>query len=321
MKLKAIVFAAFGLALSTQATAKFENAVDLYDQGKLEQAQELFESEKDNYEALRYLARITMKQDLDDAEDWIEKSLELNNKDPETYFFRGIIMGEQAGNAIFSALSYAEKSLYSFKKAVELEPENPKYHDGLMQFYLSAPGIAGGDKALAKEQLQKIKALDTEKGMHSEFDYLLKTDQHDLLPAHAEKALIAYPDKPDFYFRAGMMAVHNEEFTKAYDLFNLAISKPTISKEERRSRLIALYQLGEVTTKTKQHYSEGIAAFKQYLAEYEYSNGMPEIHWAEFRMANVMELANRKDEAKAIYNKLKGVEDKHLQKLLKKKKL
>jgi hypothetical protein len=47
----------------------------------------------------------------------------------------------------------------SFSKAVDLEPDSVEYLEGLMQFHISAPGIAGGDVDIAKAQIEKIKML------------------------------------------------------------------------------------------------------------------------------------------------------------------
>jgi tetratricopeptide (TPR) repeat protein len=131
----------------------------------------LFKEQKNNPDAMLYLAKIYMDSDLDEAVDWIEQALEVNFNNAEVYYVHGAIMGRQASGSIFSALSYAEKSVNSFTKAVELQPDPIKYRKGLMQFHTSAPDIAGGDLEIAKVQIEKLRQLDPKVGLEAEINY------------------------------------------------------------------------------------------------------------------------------------------------------
>ena len=62
-------------------------------------------------------AQTSLSSDIDDAEEKIEEALELAPKRADVHFLCGQVMGIQASQSIFSALSYASKSLDCFKQA------------------------------------------------------------------------------------------------------------------------------------------------------------------------------------------------------------
>ena len=91
-------------------------------------------------------ARLTAEVDLDDAESLIKSTIKTFPDNAEAHLACGEIMGRQAADAIFSALSYAKKSLNCLRRASQLSPEAPRYRRALITFYLVAPGIAGATR-------------------------------------------------------------------------------------------------------------------------------------------------------------------------------
>ncbi|WP_339722034.1 hypothetical protein [uncultured Paraglaciecola sp.] len=316
-----IVFTAC-LSFATLSVASdlspFDNAVALFKSGQTEQAIALFEKQKENPNALVYLAKIYMDIDLDEAEDWIEKALSLSSKDAETYYIRGAIMGRQASGSIFSALSYAEKSVNSFTQAVELEPDSIKYRNGLMQFHTSAPSIAGGDLDIAKEQLEKIKQLDPKAGLEAEINYELSQDNDVLAENLLQQAKLTYKDLPDFYFQAGMYQQRSENYQAAFEELSTAIDKEAKTEESILAKYNALYQLGKTAVLGEKNIVAGIAALQEFIDKAPDLDGMSPKPWAEFRLANLMALNSQKSEAKVIYLRLAETDNQELSKQAKK---
>lgn len=295
-----------------------EDAVAVLKAGQTEQAIELFQQQKENPKAMVYLAKIYMDIDLDEAEEWIEKALKVNFNDAETHFVRGAIMGRQASGSIFSALSYAEKSLNSFNKAVELEPDSIKYRKGLMQFHTGAPSIAGGDLKVAKAQMQKIKQLDPKAGLEAEISYELSQDNDVLAVKLLQQAKQTYNDIPDFFFQAGMRQQQKENYAAAFQELTDAISKNAETEQSVIAKYNAYYQLGKTSVLSKTNLDAGIKALQQYILEAPDIDGLSPKTWAEFRMANLMALNSQKSEAKTIYLRLAKTDDEELAKQAKK---
>ncbi len=295
-----------------------DNAITMLNTGQTEQAIVLFEKQKHNPEAMLYLAKIYMDSDLDEAEDWIEQALKVNLNNAEIYYVRGAIMGRQASGSIFSALSYAEKSVNSFTKAVELQPESIKYRKGLMQFHTSAPSIAGGDLDIAKVQIEKLMQLDPKAGLEAEINYELSQDNDALADALLQQAMQTYNDIPDFFFQAGMVQQRKENYQAAFEELTRAISKNTDTQESVVAKYNALYQLGRTSVLGETNIDAGIMALKQYLSEAPDLDGLSPKPWAEFRLANLMVLNAQKLEAKTIYLRLAKADNKELAKQAKK---
>jgi tetratricopeptide (TPR) repeat protein len=301
------------LSLSNLAFADtLEQAVIALNAGQTEQAIDLFKEQKQNPEAMLYLAKIYMDTDLDEAEDWIEKAVKANLNDAQAYYVRGAIMGRQASGSIFSALSYAEKSVNSFTKAVELQPDSIKYRKGLMQFHTGAPSIAGGDLDIAKVQIEKIRLLDPKAGLEAEINYELSQDNEALADALLQQAKQTYKDIPDFFLQAGMLYQQQENYQAAFKELTMAISKKAETEESVVAKYNALYQLGRTAVLGENNIDAGIKALHEFIGEAPDMDGLAPKPWAEFRLANLMALNSQTLEAKTIYLRLAKTDNKEL---------
>ena len=299
--------------------ADFQRAVDAFEQGQMTQAKALFNEYQSNAEALVYLAKIAMADDLDEAEDWIDDAIDQQTDNAEAHYTRGIIMGRQASDAIFSALSYAKKSKNSFKRAVELEPKNVVYQMGLFQFYLQAPGIAGGDEEKAKAMVDTIAALDERQGWQARLSIAEQSDKGDEIESLLSQAKSAFPDSPVFFFKAGMYLQQKEQYGAALEQFSAAMSKTAQDDEEIRSRFAAQYQIGRTAGFGRIELEQGIKALRDYIEHAPSHRELPEKYWAQFRLANLYEISGEQQLAEQLYQQLADVPDKDLKKQLKKK--
>jgi hypothetical protein len=223
-------------------------------------------------------------------------------------------MGEQAQNSIFSALSYAGKSLDGFTRAVELEPDSVRYRTALMQFHLQAPSIAGGDSDVAKQQMLKIKQLDEIAGLKAEIDIALSQDDNKLVEQLLTDAKKAHPAIPDFFFKAGMIYQRQENFAQAIVELTQAATKASFTEVSVKAKYIALYQIGRTAVISEKSVESGIKSLNHYIAHAPELDGMPPKEWAEFRLANLLELNSQQSEAKTIYLSLVKNDDKELAK-------
>ena len=211
----------------------------------------------DKVDKLLEQAQALLGSDIDDAEEKIEEALELAPKRADVHFLCGQVMGIQASQSIFSALSYAGKSLDCFKQAVQLEPQNTDYKFGLMMFYLGAPGIAGGDTELAWQQVNDIAALDEQAGMRAKLNYYRQTDDDKAYTETITSAQQRYPDHAEFYYQHGLALQQQEQYEQALAQFTQATNAP-IDDEEAHFKLSALYQIGRNAVFSKQSVQQGM---------------------------------------------------------------
>jgi hypothetical protein len=62
----------------------------------------------------------------------------------------------------------------------------------------------------------------------------------------------------------------------------------------------------------------GLAALDNYIANAAIGNGMPSIHWATFRKANIVQAMGDKVTASQLYKSIQANDDKQLKQALKK---
>ena len=273
--------------------------------------------------------------DLDKAEDVADESVKAFPNNARLHYLRGVVMGSQAQESIFSALGYAEKSLNSFKKAAELDPEEINYKRALMSFYLAAPSIAGGDEDLGKAQLEAIKKLDPLQGVYAEYAFFQMTDESAKALALLTDSVDRYPQEISLVFRLGVYYSQKEDYGNAMPYFIKASEMPTpaisldpetgeLSDSYTRNaeaKLSALYQVGRTAVVTEKNTDQGIAAMGALQAAAESSQlspeSLPNMNWAMTRLSELYIQAGDKNAAKATLASVKVGEDKDLKKQVK----
>lgn len=105
------------------------------------------------------LGRIAMSQDdAKEAARWSELAIKANDRNSAYHSWLGRAYGSQAQHAgTFSMMMLARKTKSEFDRAVALDPDNLDARDGLVTYYLEAPGIAGGRSAGARERFGRGK--------------------------------------------------------------------------------------------------------------------------------------------------------------------
>ena len=89
---------------------------------------------------------------FDEAQKIAEQCIKTNPSNSECHESLGSILGTNAmRKGVMSSLGSAGTIRDSFKKAIELDPKNYSARNSLLQFYLQAPGIAGGSNSKARD--------------------------------------------------------------------------------------------------------------------------------------------------------------------------
>ncbi len=265
-------------------------------------------------EQLHQQAKSFIHKDLDQAEELIEEAMSINPTDPEIAFTCGRIMGKQAEDSTLFALSYAKKALKCLNFAVDNAPDQIKFRQGLLNFHLGVPSIAGGDTDIAFQQVKAIRKLDSLQGVQAEIRYLRATEQANLLTQRFEQFTQEFPSNAAVHFEYGLHLQTQKDYQMAFQSFNRVIS----FESSENYQLSALYQLGRNAVFGQLHLKEGIAALKRYVVEFNGQKSLPPIPWAHFRMAQLYQLIGEKALAKQNLKLAKHTDDPTLKKAIKK---
>lgn len=209
--------------------AKLSEAIEIFNKDNLKQAEEkfraLYAEDKNNAEVNYYLGAIAFQKDyFDEAINFLNKAIELNEQDYRAYEVLGQAYGLKAQNAgMVKGMMVISKAKSSFQKAIELNPKALKAKEGLFMYYLFAPSVAGGDEKKALELIEEIKALNEAKGCVAKAIYYTKDKQIDQAEKEYRKAAELAPSDTDMQMKIGHFYLTKNETEKALEYFNRVI--------------------------------------------------------------------------------------------------
>ncbi|MFT6270700.1 MAG: tetratricopeptide (TPR) repeat protein [Alphaproteobacteria bacterium] len=264
-----------------------------------------------------YVASLS-RINLDDAEEAANQAIVAYSENADMYLMHASVMGDQASDSIFSALGYAKKALASLEKATALEPNDPKYLNGLMSFYLMAPSIAGGDTEKALALANDISILDEIKGIAAKARYFSSVDDYDNAYITIEQGIESFPAEIELHAQLASLYVREDEHIKAIGAYQraaklvpAALSENELAiddvKQKYESHIYfmynAHYQIGRVALLGDVMYEKGIQHLDTYISLHQNSNvklkGLPSTDWALLRKAGLLYASKQAKEAQA----------------------
>lgn len=309
--------------LSIPALASIEQGITAFESGNLELAEKILSQESDNsYQKYLYLAKIALKMgNIDDAEDYSDKAIELNSKDAYAQFVYGEIMAKQAETAsIFSVMGYIKKVKTAFTAAVNLEPQNTKYHRTLILFHINAPSMVGGDIDEALKLAQNLKKFDDLSGTSALIHVYGHMEHKEKFDEVLKIAMLDFADEPELFYQIGLYYQKQENYSEALTYLHKAATMVTPTDEQRDAKYRAIFQVGRTSILSESNFEDGEKALVQYINEANISSTMPSKNWAKFRLANIAEAKGKKSKAMQIYKDLvQESADMDLQKQVKKR--
>lgn len=239
------------------------------------------------------------------AADLLEKAVAAKPNDAVRHYRLGEAYGVVAQNAgMFKAASMAGKVRDEFAKAVQLDPNYTEARMGLMEFYLRAPAIMGGDEEKAREQANEIRKRDAFAG-HRAFAALASA-KNDMNAARAEyiAAVKETPASPKtHYWYAVFLMTGDKNYKAALDEFDAALKLDP-------AYMPAVFQIGHLAALSGTNYARGEESLHKYLA-YKPSGDDPGHHRTHYWLGMIYEKQGKKTEARAQYEaslKLRGTQ-------------
>lgn len=198
-----VLLAGFVIAIATVSFAAHHPWDQLIEQGHYKQARALLEkalaANPNDGDAMMQLAFVKLQfNEVQAATKLAERSVTLKPNDAQAHAILADCYGQAAENAgMFEGLRLS----HSFKKendaALAIDPRNYEALHSYMQYYLEAPGIAGGSKSRAREMAERIAAIDPSKGARAHIEIAWQEKQFDHLVELYQKAVEAGPDSYD----------------------------------------------------------------------------------------------------------------------------
>jgi tetratricopeptide (TPR) repeat protein len=267
-RMKALVIIALWASASAAQTP-LESGIQLFDTGKFAEAEQFFSDvvkrEPTNHAAMYYLARSIGERDgarlqrMEESKNWAEKAVQLQPNNSDYHLWYGRALGVIALNGSkLKMLSRAGKIKHEFETAVQLDPSNVDARIALMEYYLNAPGIAGGSKTKAMQQAEAARRLDAYRGGLAVARVYSGSSNWTAAEQEVRALGNSYPDSAD----VGIDLLLLFQTTKQYDrAFATVDSLQRVTPNEPSW----LYQIGRIASVSGQQLERGEQALQSYL--------------------------------------------------------
>jgi tetratricopeptide (TPR) repeat protein len=290
-----VAFALLSLPLGAQQPAERILALNDLPRAKSEFGAALQRNPRDA-DALFNLGRIAFIEGRSaEAIGLLERAIKVDPRQASYHLWLGNSLGMEAQRASKVRQPFLAKRVRSaFERTVELDPGSVAAREGLMQFYLIAPGVMGGSEPRAREQLAEIRRLNPMRGYFG--DAMLAARAKDTVAAEkafreavgvAPDSIAAHFALANFYQRSGRW----DEAMAVYDA--LAVARP--------GELGTLYQVGRLGAISGKFLPRAEASLKRWMAAPPPDATATQRVSAHWRLGQIYEQTGRRELARGEY--------------------
>ena len=322
------VLLSFTLAFSLQGFCQADKFDALLEAGHFKQVERALDLSKTHDPETLYLLS-NVKQAFGKTDEAVHDAEEAVKADPNRAKYHlqlASTLSDQADKvSFFKKVSLAGRIRSELETAVKLEPKNTDCLMGMMIYYESAPGIAGGSKEKARQTAEEIGRIDASKGYLAQARLALGNNQKNRVEDLYLKAVKADPTS----FEA-LMALANFYVSDAQKKYEQAEGYARQALQVDRSRtapyivsaetfvfrqnwekletllsqaeqangddLTPFYQAGRTLLQLNEELSRAEKYLRKYLSQ-DPEGLTPSLSAAHWRLALILEKEGRKDEA------------------------
>lgn len=219
-----IIFSNTGL----HSQNSIEEGIKFYQEGEYEKARQYFLEKHDQNEndaEIKYYLGCSylMLNDHDEAIDYIEEAIELDEGNAEYHFKLGQALGVKAQNSnVFKQAWLASKVKDEFEKALELDSTHLGAQIACISFYVQAPSVMGGDLEKARKLTERLSRTDKRRAQSLMIDILVKEENYKLAEEKFTEFNSTFNDSTDhysFYNKYGYFLLKQKKYEKAISMF------------------------------------------------------------------------------------------------------
>ena len=284
------------IAVGALAQSAVDDAVALVEKRQFAEATPLLEAaiaaDPNDARAHAYygVALANSKHDLDGAVTHLEKAVALDPGSSRYQVWLGSIYLAKAGQSgLFKAASLAGKGKTAFERAVVLDPASVDARQALLQYYLNAPGVAGGSVSKAREQASAIGALDAHSGRIAAARIAEHEKEWPEAEAAYREALKLQPERGATFNSLGYALLHQERYDDAIAAFRRQVELAPEAATSHDSLGEGLLAAGKVP--------EAAASYRKAI---EVNPSFASSVWG---LAECLEKLGRSDEARIQYRR------------------
>jgi len=230
----------------------------------------------------------------DKATDEFERAVKQEGANPVYHFWLARALGEQAENANPLRLpGLARRAKSELERASALAPGYLDARDGLVEYYLKAPGIVGGSVDKARAQAAEMKRLDPYRGELALLKVAQRSNDTTAVVRGYEALIAAFPDSAGPYSVLAVTYAARRQWDEGWRTIDQWNSRTPDSHA-------AKYAIGRMAAESGQRAEQGERALREYLT-HELAPGEPSLAAAHWRLGMILEKRGDRDEARREY--------------------
>ena len=196
---------------------------------------------------------------FDEAASSFERAIELNPSRSEYHLWLGNAYTKQLLTANFIRKGIIGRRIGShYDKAVELDSSSVVAADTRVDFYLEAPGIAGGGVDKAKTEAARLTRLDSYMGGFARARIAEKEKALDQVESEYRGLMRSFPDSTRPVVFLATLLQSRGRFTEAFDVIDARLARFP-------NDTTVIYQLGRAAAISGKELTRGEAALRRFL--------------------------------------------------------
>lgn len=297
-----LVLSAFLIGSTTLFAAdtdQLNTGIQLFEEGRWGDAEvifkEILEGDPRNATAHQYIGRIYYwRKDYNTALEWLFKAVKLEEGNADHHFWLAAAYGRKAQKAgAFKKIGLAKHTKREFLRAIELNPDHVRARDGLVRFYLQAPGIVGGSDKHAYVEAEEIKKRDS---LWAHRAYARIYEHEKIYEAAEQEHLAAIEEEPnnvDLYFDLDDLYLKIEDYEGSFKIMERLLA-------DHPDELEALYNIGKTGAISGTNLERSEACLTAYL-ESDIVERDPPLYKAHYHLGGIYEQQGQEDRAVSEY--------------------
>jgi tetratricopeptide (TPR) repeat protein len=240
-----------------------------------------------------------------EAVGYYEKAIKINDKVANHHLLLGSALADLADSTSKIKLPFLARRIKGeFERTVALDPASVDGRLALVDFYTQAPGVMGGSKDKAQEQIREVMKLNPMRAHHKQATLFLADKKY----AEAEKELVASEQAAPDSMLAGYNLVGFYQLRERW-----ADAFATLDRMEKRfpNEWLVQFQFGRTAALSGDRLERGEKELRALIASPPTDMARSTLVGAHWRLGMILAQQGKKDLARAEYNAALAIDPKN----------
>lgn len=234
------------------------------------------------------------RRDSDQAIAQFEKAIGQKPNSSEAHYSLGSAYAQKAETAnMLSQMSLFKKAKDEWGRAFELDPGFFNARLRLIEFYASAPALAGGSEDKAMELASDAKKRDAFDGHRAYWRIYTIQKKYDVATKEMRDAVREQPKSVKAHYFLGNALLNQQDWKASQQEYETALSLDA-------AYMPTYFRIGHLAARSESNYARGEEALRKYIG-YKPVEDEPRVGTAWYWLGMIQEKQGKKAEAKQSY--------------------